>query len=72
MSAILEILDKNHTDSEEELNKGLTFGIITVVDDVMDPIPCDYSDVALVIEEVVDLRNLGDVPNAFVNLMGLL
>lgn len=61
-----------HTDSEEELIKGVTVGISTVVDDAMDPIPCDCGDVALVMEEVVVLRNLGDVPNAFVNLMGLL
>ncbi|XP_053491664.1 uncharacterized protein LOC128614296 isoform X1 [Ictalurus furcatus] len=58
-----------HTDSEEELIKGMTVGIITVVGDVMDPIPCDCSDVALVIKEDVIL---GDVPNTFVNVMGLL
>ncbi|XP_053496082.1 uncharacterized protein LOC128617104 [Ictalurus furcatus] len=61
-----------HTDSEEEIIKGMTVGIITVVDDMMDPILCDCSDVALVIEVVIVLRNIGDVPNTFVNLMGLL
>uniref|UniRef100_A0A9J8D3G6 Uncharacterized protein n=1 Tax=Cyprinus carpio carpio TaxID=630221 RepID=A0A9J8D3G6_CYPCA len=60
-----------HTDSEEEMIRGMTLGIITVVEDVTDPIPCD-SDVALVIEEAVVLRGLGDIPNAYVNMMGLL
>lgn len=39
----------------------MTLGIITVVDDVTDPIPCKSSDVALVIEEAVVLRGLGDI-----------
>lgn len=50
----------------------MTLGIITVVEDVTDPIPCDSDDVALVIEEEVVLRGLGDIPNAYVNMMGLL
>jgi len=50
----------------------MTLGIIAVVEDVTDPIPCDFSDVALVIEEAVVLRGLGDIPNAYVNMMGLL
>ncbi|XDV38259.1 hypothetical protein PO909_007703 [Leuciscus waleckii] len=61
-----------HTDSEEEMIRGMTLGIITVVEDVTDPIPCETTDVALVIEEAVVLRGLGDIPNAYVNLMGLL
>lgn len=60
-----------HTDSKEEMIRGMTLGIITAVEDVTDPIPCD-SDVALVIEEAVVLRGLGDIPNAYVNMMGLL
>ncbi|KAI7808603.1 hypothetical protein IRJ41_009231 [Triplophysa rosa] len=61
-----------HTDSEEEMTRGMTLGILTVVADVTDPIPCSSSDVALVIEEAVVLRGLGDIPNAYVNMMGLL
>ncbi len=61
-----------HTDSEEEVIRGMTLGIITVVDDVTDPIPCSCSDVAPVIEESVVLRGLCDIPNAYVNMMGLL
>ncbi|CAM4491096.1 unnamed protein product [Leuciscus chuanchicus] len=61
-----------HTDSEEEIIRGMTLGIFIVVEDVTDPIPCDSNDVALVIEEAVVLRGLGDIPNAYANLMGLL
>ncbi|CAM4510933.1 unnamed protein product [Leuciscus chuanchicus] len=72
MRIIMDSLDKNHTDSEEEIIRGMTLGIFIVVEDVTDPIPCDSNDVALVIEEAVVLRGLGDIPNAYVNLMGLL
>lgn len=61
-----------HTDSEEEMIRSMTLGIITAVEDVTDPIPCDCNDVTLVIEEAVVLRGLGDIPNAYVNMMGLL
>ncbi|CAM4597863.1 unnamed protein product [Leuciscus chuanchicus] len=50
-----------HTDSEEDMIRGMTVGIITVVGDVTDPIPCNSSDVALVIEEAVALRGRGGV-----------
>lgn len=50
----------------------MTLGIITAVEDVTDPIPCDSNDVALVIEEAVVLWGLGDIPNVYVNMMGLL
>lgn len=39
----------------------MTLGIIAVVEDVIDPIPCNSSDVALVIEEAVVLRGFGDI-----------
>ena len=47
-------------------------GIIFVVEDVKEPLPVFYNDVAIVIEEKIVMRHLDDVPNAFVNLMGLL
>lgn len=47
-----------HTDSEEEMIRGMTLGILSVVEDVTDPIPCNCRDVALVIEEGVVLRGL--------------
>ncbi len=46
-------------------------GILVVVEDVMDPLPAFYNDVALMIEEEVVMRHLSDIPNAFLNLMGL-
>lgn len=42
-----------------------------VVENVMEPLPEFYNDVALVIEEEVVMRHLSDIPNAFLNLMGL-
>ncbi|XP_036419953.1 uncharacterized protein LOC118803578 [Colossoma macropomum] len=60
------------TNCEEDVIKRMTIGILAIVEDVKEPLPVIYSDVALVIEEQVVLRNLGDVPNAFMNLMGLL
>ncbi|KAI4871625.1 hypothetical protein NFI96_013405, partial [Prochilodus magdalenae] len=56
----------------EDVIKGMTIGILAVVEDVKEPLPAIYSDVVLVIEEHAVLRKLGDVPNAFMNLMGLL
>ncbi len=49
--------------------KGVVIGILVVVEDVMDP--AFYNDVALMIEEEVVMRHLSDIPNAFLNLMGL-
>ncbi|KAF3837685.1 hypothetical protein F7725_009453, partial [Dissostichus mawsoni] len=59
------------TDPEEDVIKGMVIGILSVVEDVKEPLPASYNDVALVIEEKIVIRHLGDVPNAFVNLMGL-
>ncbi|KAI9514389.1 hypothetical protein NQZ68_033507 [Dissostichus eleginoides] len=59
------------TDPEEDVIKGMVNGILLVVEDVKEPLPASYNDVALVIEERIVIRHLGDVPNAFVNLMGL-
>lgn len=58
------------TDPEEDVIKGMVIGILLVSEDVKGPL--SYSDVAIVIEEKIVVRHLGDVPNAFVNLMGLL
>lgn len=60
------------TDPEEDVIKGMVIGILLVVEDVKEPLPVSYNDVAIVIEEKIVMRHLGDVPNAFVNLMGLL
>ncbi|KAL6491380.1 hypothetical protein MHYP_G00017250, partial [Metynnis hypsauchen] len=60
------------TDCEDHLIKGMTIGIQAVVEDVKEPLPALGSDVVLVMEEHVVLRQLGDVPNALMNLMGLL
>lgn len=51
--------------------KGVVIGILVVVENVMEPLPEFYNDVALVIEEEVVMRHLSDIPNAFLNLMGL-
>ncbi|KAI4887256.1 hypothetical protein NFI96_021995, partial [Prochilodus magdalenae] len=56
----------------KDVIKGMTIGILPVVEDVKEPLPAIYSDVVLVVEEHAVLRKLGDVPNAFMNLMGLL
>ncbi|XP_039516101.1 uncharacterized protein LOC120470382 isoform X3 [Pimephales promelas] len=60
------------TDPEEDFIKGMVIGILLVVEDVKEPLPVSYNDVAIVIEEKIVLRHLADVPNAVVNLMGLL
>ncbi|CAM4575404.1 unnamed protein product [Leuciscus chuanchicus] len=59
------------SDIEEEVIKGLVIGILLVVENVMEPQSAFYKDVVLVIEEEVVMRHLSDVPNAFLNLMGL-
>ncbi|XP_056105890.1 uncharacterized protein LOC130084457 [Rhinichthys klamathensis goyatoka] len=60
------------TDPEEDFIKGMVIGILLVVEDVKEPLPVSYNDVAIVIEEKIVMRHLADVPNAVVNLMGLL
>jgi len=47
-------------------------GILLVVEDLKKPLLVSYNDVAIVIEERIVMRHQGDLPNAFVNLMGLL
>ncbi|GAA6101255.1 uncharacterized protein LOC113633890, partial [Tachysurus ichikawai] len=59
------------SDREEDVIKGVVIGILVVVENVMEPLPAFYNDVALVIEEEVVMRHLTDIPNAFLNLMGL-
>ncbi|RXN32640.1 sterile alpha motif domain-containing 3-like protein [Labeo rohita] len=59
------------SDREEDEIKGVVIGILVVVENVMEPLPAFYNDVALVIEEEVVMRHLSDIPNAFLNLMGL-
>ena len=71
-SAVYVFVFIKPTNREEDVIKRMTIGILAIVEDVNEPLPVIYSDVALVIEEQVVLRNLGDVPNAFMNLMGLL
>lgn len=58
-------------DREDDVINGVVIGILLVVENVMDPLPAFYNEVALVIEEEVVMRHLSDVPNAFLNLMGL-
>ncbi len=53
------------SDCEEDVIKGVVIGILVVVEDVMDPLPAFYNDVALMIEEEVVMRHLSDIPNAF-------
>ncbi|XP_059399324.1 sterile alpha motif domain-containing protein 3-like [Carassius carassius] len=59
------------SDREEDVIKGVVIGILVVVENVIEPLPEFYNDVALVIEEEVVMRHLSDIPNAFLNLMGL-
>lgn len=59
------------SDHEEDVIKGVVIGILVVVENVMEPLPAFYNDVALVIEEEVVMRHLSDKPYAFLNLMGL-
>jgi len=60
------------TDPEEDFIKGMAIGILLVVEDVKEPLPVSYNDVAIVIEEKIVIHHLADVPNTVVNLMGLL
>lgn len=60
------------TDPEGGVIKGMVIGIFLVAEDVKEPLPVSYNDVAIVIEENIVVHHLGNVPKAFVNLMGLL
>ncbi|KAK3535974.1 hypothetical protein QTP70_022852 [Hemibagrus guttatus] len=59
------------SDCEENVIKGVVIGILVVVENVMEPLPASYNDVALVIEEEVVMRHMSEIPNAFLNLMGM-
>ena len=53
--------------------KGKNVGILVVTEeDPQRPVPKEMIDIALILEEHIVLRDLKDVPNAFVLLMGLL
>ncbi len=56
---------------KDDVIKGVVIGLLVVVENVMDPLPVFYNDVALMIEEEVIMHHLSCVPNAFLNLMGL-
>ncbi|XP_048880258.1 sterile alpha motif domain-containing protein 3-like [Brienomyrus brachyistius] len=60
------------TDPEEDVIRGMLIGILLVAEDVKEPLPASYNDIAIVVEEIIVIRHLRDVPSAFVNLMGLL
>lgn len=60
------------TDPEEDVIKGMVIGILLIVEDVKEPLPSSYNDVAIVIEEQIVIRHLCEVPNAYVNMIGLL
>ena len=47
-------------------------GILLGAEDVKEPLRVSYNDVAIVIAEKIVMCHLREVPNAFVNLMGLL
>ncbi|KAF1393416.1 hypothetical protein PFLUV_G00015480 [Perca fluviatilis] len=58
---------------ESEAVKGMNVGILVVTEeDPQRPVPKEMIDIALILEEHIVLRDLKDVPNAFVLLMGLL
>lgn len=56
---------------KDDVINGVVIGILVVVENVMDPLPAFYNDVDQMIEEEVIICHLSDVPNAFLNLMGL-
>ncbi|XP_057184230.1 sterile alpha motif domain-containing protein 3-like [Triplophysa rosa] len=64
ITSILESLHKDPSDREEDVIKGVVIGILVVVENVIEPLPSFYND-------VVVMRHLRDIPNAFLNLMGL-
>ena len=56
------------TDPDEEQTKGLVAGVLTVLEDVDGPVV----NVAVIIEEIIVLQNLPDLPTAFAYLFGLI
>nr|XP_054606034.1 sterile alpha motif domain-containing protein 3-like isoform X1 [Nothobranchius furzeri] len=59
------------TDAEDDLIKGIVVGIL-VLEDVSEPLPSFFVDVAIVLEANIVIRHLRDLPNAFMTLMGLM
>lgn len=60
------------TDPEEEQTKGLTVGILTVLEDDDRTMPQSVVSVAVVVEEEIVLQDLPDLPTAFAYLFGLI
>lgn len=60
------------TDSEDDLIRGVVVGILLVLEDVNDPLPSFYYDIAIVLEANIVIRHLCDLPGAFMTLMGLM
>uniref|UniRef100_A0A1A8I607 Uncharacterized protein n=1 Tax=Nothobranchius kuhntae TaxID=321403 RepID=A0A1A8I607_NOTKU len=60
------------TDAEDDLIKGMVVGILLVLEDVSEPLPSFFVDVAIVLEANIVIRHLRDLPNAFMTLMGLM
>ncbi|XP_047201506.1 uncharacterized protein LOC124855584 [Girardinichthys multiradiatus] len=60
------------TDCEDDLIKGMLAGILLVLEDVSEPLPSSYQDVAIVLEANIVIRHLCDLPSAFMTLMGLM
>nr|XP_054586819.1 uncharacterized protein LOC129152454 [Nothobranchius furzeri]XP_054586820.1 uncharacterized protein LOC129152454 [Nothobranchius furzeri] len=60
------------TDAEDDLIKGIVVGILLVLEDVSEPLPSFFVDVAIVLEANIVIRHLRDLPNAFMTLMGLM
>ncbi|XP_035981708.1 uncharacterized protein LOC118556996 [Fundulus heteroclitus] len=60
------------TDPEEEQTKGLTAGVLTVLEDDDSAAPQSVVNVAVVVEEEIVLQDLPDLPTAFGYLFGLI
>ncbi|KAM4547511.1 uncharacterized protein V3H82_021098 [Fundulus diaphanus] len=60
------------TDPEEEQMKGLTVGVLTVLEDDDSAAPQSVVNVAVVVEEEIVLQDLPDLPTAFGYLFGLI
>ncbi|XP_057675416.1 uncharacterized protein LOC130905771 [Corythoichthys intestinalis] len=60
------------TDPDEEQTKGLTVGILTVLEDDDTTVPQSVVSVAVVVEEEIVLQDLPDLPTAFAYLFGLI
>ncbi len=47
---------------KDDVIKGVVIGLLVVVENLMDPLPAFYNDVALMIEEEVIMHHLSCVP----------